>query len=176
MDFIGDYGASLVHNFCPLCWWDDSRQRDRLQNALEAGDVRTVDFLIRRRNVSPHALLPNYDLPIIRAAKNVNPELVKLLLSHGALVDTHVKRGVQGSLTPLIAACLQKNKDENKIFEVVNLLLKAGANPALTYVSLASGEDENKYENFAPRTAADFAEINGYNQVVALLNKCDKKK
>lgn len=75
---------------------------------------------------------PNYygETPLILACKEKEPDIVKLLLKHGAKVNQITKGGIETPLTPL-GECIRPvewytTEKDDKIF---NMLLEAGADP-----------------------------------------------
>lgn len=96
-----------------------------LLKAVQANDVPTAQKLLNR-GANPTIPMPNGGHPLFFAARKRHPNMVRLLLEHGAYVH---QPGCE-DVTPLMAALSQhvdENDDENAIVETIELLLDAEA-------------------------------------------------
>ena len=133
---------------CPIAMAGDVELNNRLSNAASAGDIIAMEQLIARgadvntsnsltsavaeRKIAAvkflldHGANPNAStIPIYRAAKDEDVEMLRLLISHGAKIDVQTPGDVSTINTPLIAAVYHGD------IKVAKILLDFGANPNL---------------------------------------------
>lgn len=129
---IVDSTISCIHWItCPYCLFDSTRQTTKFQQAIDQNDVNTITHIIRRRDLGANRLLPEGELPLIRAARKAHIESIEKLLQLGADANSQLKGSTQAESYPsaLIAVCMTDNLDPEKVASVVKILLDHGADP-----------------------------------------------
>ena len=100
--------------------------------------------------------------PLYFAVVKKNMKIVRLLLDHGAMVNTETRNGG----TPLIAAT---GSDQ---IDMVRILLEHGADPDQRGVYISGSLFHLKKE---PGTAREIAQKHGYSDILSLLKSYQKK-
>ena len=115
-----------------------------LITAAGEGDFKRVEYLLDTLKVDVNELSPDGESALHVAAIKGNPETARLLLSHGAIVDSRSPSGKQRSMTPLHWATYGGH------VEMVKILLQYGADPHLkdeTGLTAVDMSIESAHEN-----------------------------
>ncbi len=141
---IGDTLVSCLHWIsCPYCLYDPDRQEKRFHEALERDDPKTLAQVMYRRGRNPNEQLKkSADLPIIFAARRASINVIKTLLDAGADANSQMESPLAEYPSALIAVCAAEKLDGERVRQVVELLLKNGADPTRTCIMLTPGEYE----------------------------------
>lgn len=130
-----------------------------LTSAILAGHDAAVERLVAQGADVNKGTVP----PLYFAVVKKNMKIVRLLLDHGAEVNTETRNGG----TPLIAAT---GTDQ---IDMVRILLKHGADPNQSGVYISGSLFNIKRE---PGTALEIAQKHGYSDILSLLESYQKKK
>ncbi len=105
----------------------DSKQRNAFQLAVEKGQAAVVAKMLKL-GVNVNAADADGVTPLVHAIEQGNLPLVKTLVAHGA--DINTTQGGRG--TALYIACQTPDiTDENTRAQIVDVLMKAGADPEI---------------------------------------------
>ena len=130
-----------------------------LHNAVIYGNRKSVEAMLQRFSVNAQEAR-NKRRPINEAASKSNPELVRLLLDHGAILDTD--ESIRNPLFGAIAAQAQLRKDhipEENHIAIVRMLLDAGIDASVRYNT----------DTMIDLDAMGFAEIHGRQDIAQML-------
>lgn len=135
-------------------WLEGRPLQLELLKAVEREDINKVKGLLEAAvsvNVQDH----NGFSPLFSAAESNNKDMAALLIAHGAYINIQSTASV--GFTPLSIAAIRGHT------EIVNMLLKKGANPHLK-------------DDIFGQTALDVAKKAGYQEIVNLLSKAVAQK
>lgn len=187
-----DRAIACVHSVvCVRCMFNPEAHANEFAQAIDQEDTRKMRWLCIRRDIDPNMVLKG-EAPIMRAVRLQKISSIETLLDLEAHPDSQYQFAGYPCPSALIAACLPAGNSPDNVLRIVQLLLEKGAQPQLgAYLAteaemkeILKRENERRKKNSEslhqeqfqlaepfknPRTALDFAKLNGYKGAEDLL-------